>query len=170
MQQLSESDEVRWDEVILVYSSTKKEKRSSVGIWSFNGLATFSSRGNREALYIGYEETGISPQCLCSRCSALFCLTGSPVDISDSQLVTERVLRCLERHNWPKGHTALCCTVMCGLILTSHPTKDKSSDQQGKHLGLSTKENLNRLTSYLLFNQKDWSLQGRGLCVFMSHK
>lgn len=125
MQQLSESDEVRWDEVILVYSSTKKEKRSSVGIWSFNSLATFSSRGNREALYIGYEETGISPQCLCSRCSALFCLTGSPVDISDSQLVTERVLRCLERHNWPKGHTALCCTVMCGLILVMYQSPYK---------------------------------------------
>lgn len=82
-------------------------------------------RGNREALYIGYEETGISPQCLCSRCSALFCLTGSPVDISDSQLVTERVLRCLERHNWPKGHTALCCTVMCGLILVMYQSPYK---------------------------------------------
>lgn len=97
------------------------------GTWSGTNWATFSSAA-RETAYVGYEEGGISPQCPL----AVFCLTGSRAEISDSQLDVARVLRCLERHNWPEGLHALAVVQWClvwSSSSTSHPAREIPSYQ-----------------------------------------
>lgn len=89
-------------EVILSYSNTDLRDIKEEVLEGFDPTPA-ELHSDPEAVeslfYVGYEETGISPQCPHSGCAALFCLTGSPVGINDSRLDAARVHRCSERRN-----------------------------------------------------------------------